>query len=86
MPINEPVLDSRKYREILTVTVMIVSFALTVLYPDTAPVAYYLVQPSASALRDSSILAARALVNAVIWGLGTYLLVRVSERLRHKDR
>jgi len=86
MPINEPVLDSRKYREILTVVVMIVSFALTVFYPDTAPIAYYLIQPSASALRDSSILATRALVNAVAWGFATYMLVRVSERLRHKNR
>jgi hypothetical protein len=86
MPINKPALDSRKYRDILTVSVMIVSFALTVLYPDTAPLAYYLVQPSASALRDSSILATRALVNAVTWGLGTYMLVRASERLRHKNR
>ncbi len=86
MPINKPVLDSRGYREIVSVSVMVVSFVLTMVYPDVIPLAIYLVQPSASALRDSSILYTRALVNAAIWGILTYMMVRVSERLRHKGR
>ncbi|TFG29398.1 hypothetical protein EU527_15865 [Candidatus Thorarchaeota archaeon] len=86
MPINKPALDSRKYREILTATVMIVSFILTILYPDTVPIAYYFVQPGASTLRDSSILITRAVMNTITWGIATYVLVRVAERLRHKNR
>lgn len=86
MPLNRPALDSRGYREILSVSVMIFSVALTMIYPDSIPIAIYLVQPSSSALRDSSILTLRLLVNAIAWGILTYMFVRVSERLRHKGR
>jgi hypothetical protein len=86
MPINKPVLDSRGYKEILSISVMIISVALTLTYPDLIPLATYVVQPGASALRDSSIPVMRSLVNAVVWGSLTYMLVRVSERLRHKGR
>jgi len=86
MPINEPALDSRKYREILTVTVMIVTFILTILYPDTFPIAYYIIQPGGSALRNASILITRAVLNTIAWGVTTFVLVRVVERLRHKNR
>lgn len=86
MPLNRPALDSRGYREILSVSVMIFSVALTMIFPDSIPIAIYLVQPSSSALRDSSILTLRLLVNAIAWGILTYMFVRVSERLRHKDR
>ncbi|MFW9869023.1 MAG: hypothetical protein ACFFFO_04015 [Candidatus Thorarchaeota archaeon] len=86
MPLNRPALDSRGYREILSVSVMIFSVALTMIFPDSIPIAIYLVQPSSSALRDSSILTLRLLVNAIAWGILTYMFVRVSERLRHKGR
>ncbi|MFW9794913.1 MAG: hypothetical protein ACFFEE_11450 [Candidatus Thorarchaeota archaeon] len=86
MPLNRPVLDSRGYKEILTASVMIISIALTVTYPDAIPLATYIIQPSASALRDSSILALRSIVNAVVWGLLVYISVRIAERLRHKNR
>ena len=86
MPLNRPALDSRGYRELATVAVMIVSFARTFVYPDSIPIATYLIQPGASALRDASIPITRSLVNAVAWGILAYILVRVSERLRHKGR
>ena len=86
MPLNRPVLDSRGYRELSTVVVMIVSFALTFAYPDSIPIATYLIQPGASAMRDASIPIMRSFVNAVVWGILAYMLVRVSERLRHKGR
>ncbi len=86
MPLKKPALDSRGYRELLSVVVMVVSIALTVTYPDVIPLAAYLIQPGTSALRDTSILASRSLVNAVIWGTFTYMMVRVAERLRHKNR
>lgn len=86
MPINDPALDSRRYREILTALAMTVAFALTMIYPDLVPLAIYVIQPGASAMRDSSIPVARSLVNAIIWGIATYALIRVSERLKHKNR
>ncbi|MFX1559833.1 MAG: hypothetical protein ACFFBL_04550 [Promethearchaeota archaeon] len=86
MPLNRPALDSRGYRELVSASVMIISLALTIVYPDTIPLAIYLIQPGVSALRDSSILVSRSLVNALVWGFLTYFLVRVSERLRHKGR
>jgi hypothetical protein len=86
MPLNKPVLDSRGYNELLAVIVMAASFALTIAYPDVIPIATYIVQPGASALRDASILVTRSLVNAIVWGVVVYSMVRVSERLRHKNR
>lgn len=86
MPLNNPVLDSRGYKDIITVAVMIVSFALTMAYPDVIPLATYVIQPGASALRDGSIPVTRSIVNAIVWGALTYAMVRVSERLRHKGR
>ena len=86
MPLNRPSLDDRGYREIATAAVMIASFTLTFLYPDSIPIATYLIQPGASALRDASIPITRSLVNGLVWGLLVYILVRVSERLRHKGR
>jgi len=86
MPLTKPALDSRGYNEILSASIMIIAFTLTILYPDTIPLANYLVQPGASTLRDSSLLATRSIVNAVVWGLLAYIFVRVSERLRHKGR
>lgn len=86
MPLNNPVLDSRRYKEIITVAVMIASFALTIAYPDVIPFATYVVQPGASALRDTSIPVTRSIVNAIVWGALVYALIRVSERLRHRGR
>jgi hypothetical protein len=86
MPLNKPALDSRGYREILSVAVMIASFALTMAYPDVIPLATYIIQPGVSALRDASIPVTRSLVNAIVWGAVVYSFVRVSERLRHKGR
>lgn len=86
MAISKPSLGVRGFREILTATVMVASVALTLLYPDTIPIATYLVEPGASALRDASIPVLRSGVNGVVWGFVTYMLVRVSERLRHKNR
>lgn len=86
MPLNNPVLDSRGYKEIITVAVMVASFALTIAYPDVIPLATYVVQPGASALRDASIPVTRSIVNAIVWGALAYALIRVSERLRHRGR
>ena len=86
MSISKPIAGLRGLRGILTATAMVVSVALTLLYPDTIPVAIYFVEPGASALRDASIPVLRSGVNAVVWGFVTYMLVRVSERLRHKNR
>jgi hypothetical protein len=86
MPLNRPALDSRGYRDIVTVVVMISTLALTIAYPDSMPVASSIIQPGASALRDSSILVIRSVVNTLVWGLLAYILMRVSERLRHKGR
>jgi hypothetical protein len=86
MPLNRPVLDSRGYKELVSVIVMIIAFALTVVYPDVIPLATYIIQPRTSALRNTSILLTRSLINAIVWGVLAYFLVRISERLRHKGR
>jgi len=68
----------------VSVAVAAITAALTILYPDSIPLAIYLIEPGASALRDASIPLMRAIANGIIWGLAAYIFVRVPERLRHK--
>jgi type IV secretory pathway VirB3-like protein len=86
MPLNPPKLDSRSYRELPTVAVFIIADAITFIYPDTILLAIYLIQSSASAARAISIQLARTGLNAILWGAAAYVLIRVSKRLRHKNR
>lgn len=86
MPLNPPKLDSRPYRELLAVAVFIIAGAITFMYPDTILPAVYLIQSGASAARDISIQLVRTGLNAIVWGAAAYVLIRVAERLRHKNR
>ena len=86
MPLNEPKLDSRGYRELVAVVVLIISIAITLVYPNSIPLASYIVMPGTSALRDSTIPIMRAGVNGLIWGVVAYVLLRIPESLRHRNR
>ena len=86
MPLNPPKLDSRPYREILAVMVFIIAGVITFIYPDAILPAVYLIQSGSSAARDISIQLTRTGLNAIVWGGAAYVLIRVAERLRHKNR